>query len=98
LRRHFLRPYLLRLFAQRCQIFLGTNIPKREKYTKWPINYIYTIYKSYQMTEKYSQWSFSIPRPSKFYPKWDFWFENKASGNPARKPKCPQTPSYVIKI
>jgi hypothetical protein len=39
------------------------------------------------MTEKYSKWSnnkttYSIPRPSRFYPNWDFWFENKPSGNP----------------
>jgi hypothetical protein len=27
--------------------------------------------------------TFSIPRPSKFYPNWYFWFENKPSGNPA---------------
>jgi hypothetical protein len=26
--------------------------------------------------------AFSIPRPSKFYPKWDLGFENKPSGNP----------------
>jgi hypothetical protein len=26
--------------------------------------------------------TFSIPRPSKIYPSWDFWFENKPSGNP----------------
>jgi hypothetical protein len=25
----------------------------------------------------------SKPRPSKIYPNWDFWFENKPSGNPA---------------
>jgi hypothetical protein len=35
----------------------------------------------------YSKWPYnvptlSIPRPSKIYPKWDFWFENKPSGNP----------------
>jgi hypothetical protein len=24
---------------------------------------------------------FSIARHSKIYPNWDFWFENKASGN-----------------
>jgi hypothetical protein len=23
-----------------------------------------------------------IARPSKIYPNWDFWFENKPSGNP----------------
>jgi hypothetical protein len=42
------------------------------------------------MVVKYSKWSynittFSIPRPSKFYQNWDFWFENKPSGNPAPK-------------
>jgi hypothetical protein len=26
--------------------------------------------------------TFSIPSPSKIYPNWDFWFENKPSGNP----------------
>jgi hypothetical protein len=25
--------------------------------------------------------TFSIPRPSKFYPNWYFWFENKTSVN-----------------
>jgi hypothetical protein len=25
----------------------------------------------------------SIARPSKIYPNWDFWSENKPSGNPA---------------
>jgi hypothetical protein len=25
----------------------------------------------------------SIARPSKVYPNWDFWFENKPSGNTA---------------
>jgi hypothetical protein len=25
---------------------------------------------------------FFIARPSKIYPNWDFWFENKPSGNP----------------
>jgi hypothetical protein len=26
--------------------------------------------------------TFSNLRPSKFFPNWDFWFENKPSGNP----------------
>jgi hypothetical protein len=26
--------------------------------------------------------TFSIPRPFKMNPNWDFWFENKPSGNP----------------
>jgi hypothetical protein len=28
---------------------------------------------------------FSTARPSKIYPNWDFWFENKPSGNPAHE-------------
>jgi hypothetical protein len=36
------------------------------------------------MVIKYKKISF--PRPSKFYPKWYFWFENKPSGNPGRFP------------
>jgi hypothetical protein len=44
-------------------------------------------HKLYQMAIIYSKWSlnittFNIPRPSKIYPKLDFWFENKPSGNP----------------
>jgi hypothetical protein len=30
--------------------------------------------------------TFSISRPSKIYPNWDFWFENIPSGNPAEMP------------
>jgi hypothetical protein len=29
----------------------------------------------------------SIARPSKIYPKWDFWFENITSGNTGGKAK-----------
>jgi hypothetical protein len=36
------------------------------------------------MTIKYTS-IFYIPRLSKIYQNWDFWFENKPSGNPARK-------------
>jgi hypothetical protein len=44
-------------------------------------------HKLYQIAIKYSKLSqniktFSIPRPSKMCPNWDFWFENKPSGNP----------------
>jgi hypothetical protein len=28
---------------------------------------------------------FFIARPSKIYLNWDFWFENKPSGNPGKK-------------
>jgi hypothetical protein len=41
----------------------------------------------YQKAVNYSKWllniqTFLILRPSKIYPNWDFWFENKPSGNP----------------
>jgi hypothetical protein len=59
------------------------NTPNDRKLYQTAITYMY------QMPEKYSEWSFnittfSIPRPSKFYLNWDFWFENKPSGNPWR--------------
>jgi hypothetical protein len=42
------------------------------------------------MDVKYSKWPynipiFSIPRPPKIYRNWDFWYENKPSGNPANR-------------
>jgi hypothetical protein len=51
-------------------------------------------HKIYQMFIIYSKWPlnipiFSISRTSKNYPKWDFWFENIPSGNPARICFCP---------
>jgi hypothetical protein len=42
--------------VQGCQIFLGPNIPKREKYTKWPKT-IPSGHTLYQMAVKYSKWS-----------------------------------------
>jgi hypothetical protein len=43
-------------------------------------------HKMYQMAFIYSKWPknipiFSIPRPSKIYLKWDFWYENIPPGN-----------------
>jgi hypothetical protein len=43
---------------------------------------------TYQTAIIYSKWAsniptFSILRPSKIYPNWDFWFENISFGNPA---------------
>jgi hypothetical protein len=40
-----------------------------------------------QMAGKFIQWPSNIPtssiaRPSKIFPKWDFWLEKKPSGNP----------------
>jgi hypothetical protein len=63
----------------------GKNIPNNYKLYKRP----YIIPNG----SKYSKWSlymttFSIPRPSKFYPNCDFCFENKPSGNPAVKVGC----------
>jgi hypothetical protein len=66
--------------------FCRHNIPKRGKIyqiaTKLPHGH-----KMYQAAVIYSKWpknkpNFSIPRPSKIYPNWDFWFENIPSGNP----------------
>jgi hypothetical protein len=37
------------------------------------------------MIIKYKKQTFSFPRPFKIYPSWDFWFENKPSGNPVGK-------------
>jgi hypothetical protein len=52
--------------------------------------------KIYQVTNKFQKWpynlrnghyicflTFSISRPSKIYPNWDFWFENIPSDNPS---------------
>jgi uncharacterized protein affecting Mg2+/Co2+ transport len=40
---------------------------------------------------------FFIARPSKIYSNWDFWFENKPSGNPDQE-KNPTIVSYNVKI
>jgi hypothetical protein len=42
---------------QGCQIFLGPNIPKRKKYTKWPETIPKGHKKMYQMAVKYYKWS-----------------------------------------
>jgi hypothetical protein len=66
--------------------FSWHNIPKLGE-----IHQISTKYPKgktmYEMAEIYSKWSknapaFSVPRPSKIYPNWDFWFEDIPSGNP----------------
>jgi hypothetical protein len=67
--------------------FTWYMIPKdRKKCTKWTLN-VRIGPKISQRSVKCSQWpsnisTFSHPRPSKIYPNWDFWFENKPSGNP----------------
>jgi hypothetical protein len=65
------------------------------QYTKTGENIPNNIPQHYQMAIKYITCSqdipngrihniptFSIPKPSKFYPNWDFCFENIPSGNP----------------
>jgi hypothetical protein len=79
---------------QGCQIFTGTWYQNRKKWTKWAPN-VPNCHKISPMSAKYSKrpqniFTFSNQRPSKIYPNWDFWFQNKPSGNPGRlsKPLC----------
>jgi hypothetical protein len=74
--------------------FYWYMIPKPEKWTKWAQN-VPNCHKISPMSAKYSKrpqniFTFSNQRPSKIYPNWDFWFQNKPSGNPGRlsKPLC----------
>jgi hypothetical protein len=39
----------------------------------------------------------SFARPSKIYPSWDFWLENKQSGNPATLPRSHGPKGQVFK-
>jgi hypothetical protein len=50
--------------------------------------------KIYQITTKYTKWSYNISNGRKIYPNRDFWFENKPSGNPA--PYVPIKPFEVV--
>jgi hypothetical protein len=61
------------------------------------------------MATKYNKLSqnipiFSIPRPSKVYPKWDFGYENIPSGNSGQgagislNKICPYIDTYLEKI
>jgi hypothetical protein len=51
-------------------------------YYQMPINYIYQmpINYIYQMAIKYQ--TLLIPKPSKLYPNWYFWYAKIPSGNP----------------
>jgi hypothetical protein len=62
--------------------FSWSNIPKPEKYTKWPQNMYYkwpldrpNCRKIDQMAIKYTS-IFHRKDYNKIYPNWDFWFEN----------------------
>jgi hypothetical protein len=82
-----------------CQIFLGPNIPNWEKYNKWP--------QTIPTAVNYTKWPWNIPNGHKIYqhlpfrgtPKftqiWDFWFENKTSGNPDAQRKS--NPIFSLK-
>jgi hypothetical protein len=71
--------------------FFDTIYQNGEIYTKLPLNYPLAIKipngsKMFQMNKKNVP-TFSIPKPNKTYPNWDFWFENKPSGNPGDEVK-----------
>jgi hypothetical protein len=66
--------------------FPNLNVPKRGKIYQI-VNKLPNGHNHHQMLIIYSKWpqntpTFSIPRPSKIYPNWDFWFEKIPSGNP----------------
>jgi hypothetical protein len=58
--------------VQGCQIFLDLMDQNGGKYTK--------LFLNLQMAIKYA--NFSISRPSKFFPNYDFWFNDMPSGSP----------------
>jgi hypothetical protein len=51
---------------------IGENIANYHNIAKWPYN---------QPNDRKIFRYFSFQRPFKIYPNWDFWFENKPSGN-----------------
>jgi hypothetical protein len=63
------------------------NVPNEHKMYQMIINYSKKTCAIFQMAKNIS--TFSNLRPSKIYPKSDFWFENKPSGNPA--PRMPES-------
>jgi hypothetical protein len=70
--------------------FSWHNIPKRGKIyqtTKKLPNFHYVKMQNCPKKFKwpYNMQTFSIPRPPKIYPNWDFWFEKIPSGNPGTK-------------
>jgi hypothetical protein len=48
------------------RFFFWYNIPKREKYTKWPQN-VPNDHKMYQMTTKCTMWPQNVPNDHKMY-------------------------------
>jgi hypothetical protein len=69
--------------VQGCQILLDTSYQNSEKYTKVSqLNLIDKIF-THNIPNDKNPPTFSILKPSKIYPNWDFWFENIPSGNHA---------------
>jgi hypothetical protein len=71
--------------TQGCQIFLCKTYQNGKKYTKCPQNAL-NGHKLYRLTIKKHKMAIKLPtssiaRPTKTYPKRDFWFENVLSGN-----------------
>jgi hypothetical protein len=77
---------------------MGKIYQRTTKYTKR--TYVCTLY---QFALKCAKWSQNIQtvssqRPSKIYPNRDFWFENKPSGKPGRKPQKTSVTLWAISI
>jgi hypothetical protein len=66
--------------GQGCQIIRDPTYQNWERLTKWQQN-VPNGCKLFPMGIKFIK-KISIPRPSKIYPNWDFWYANKSSGNP----------------
>jgi hypothetical protein len=74
----------------------GKNVPNEHKMYQMFINYPKCPYiKYFKWTKNIS--TFSNVRPSEIDPNWDFWFENKPSGNPAFSCCC-QKVNDLIKL
>jgi hypothetical protein len=67
---------------QGCQIFLGKRVKMYQKGENIPNGHkIYRL--DGKLTKRLLNTQISsIARPSKIYPSWNFWLENKPSGNP----------------
>jgi hypothetical protein len=67
-------------FDQGCQIFRGTTCQNWNIHIRGQQN-IPKLYKLYHIIITKTP-AFSIPRPSKMCPNWNFWYVNIPSGNP----------------
>jgi hypothetical protein len=87
--------WVLRFF-QGLPDFSRNNIPKWEKYTKWPQN-IPNVHRIYQIAVNIQN-GHKIYLPVKLYPNWDFWYANTYT---IWQPWFPQmwetqSPNYVL--